>query len=276
MSQVIKATLVKPGSSNNEYEQAVHPVTDADLVYYDENTTVKEKIEQLAEEMEGMTYEKISINTFTATPSYVEKGNIITSIKFNFEFNRVPKTIQLKVGNNTYEISNTAESYTVSGLSIKTTTACVLTVYDNKNGYATKTINVAERRRYFYGVAESFTKLTDLTANILTSKDGSYTVNAGTGKHIYYCCPINSVNDNTVFNVGGFEGGFTLKGLTDLTTTYDNGTFNVSNNGTVKAVSGSNIKNTDSTSGSTYSTTQSYAIYESDNTGLGNITFKVS
>lgn len=276
MAIIEKSTLAKP--SNLGEEKYVYPITSADCVLYDEEThqTVKDKLDELVEEMEGMTYEPMAIKSFIASPSYVEKGNIIKSITFTFEFNRLPKSITLKVGGNTYEITNTLESYTVNGLNIKSTTQCTITVYDNKNGYATKTISMAERRRYFYGVASSFSKLTDLGNIISALKEMSLTVNADGNKHIYFCCPINSINDRTVFNVGGFEGGFTLLGLTNLNTIYNGSSLAVSNDGVIKTLSSGNITNTDSASGSNYNTTQTYAIYESDNAGLGNITFKVS
>lgn len=51
-----------------------------------------------------MTYEPIAIRSFIASPLYAEKGNIIKSITFIFEFNRLLESITLKVDSNTYVI----------------------------------------------------------------------------------------------------------------------------------------------------------------------------
>lgn len=60
---------------------------------------------------------------------------------------------------------------------------------------------------------ELFHHLVNLTiCNIISaSKEMSLTVSTD-DKHIYFCYPINSINDRIVFNVGGFEGGSTLLG----------------------------------------------------------------
>jgi hypothetical protein len=277
MSTVIKATLARTSSKDETNDEYVYPVTTADLVYYDldNKVTVQDKINELFEEMDGMTYEAIDATTYTVSPSYVEHGDVVSTLKFAFTFNRVPSEIKIKISSTIYNITPTLESATIK-YTIKEATACVLTAFDNKNRYCTKTINIALRRRYFYGAATSFSKLTDLSYSVLASKSTSLTVNATSGKHIYYCCPISSINDVTTFNVGGFEGGFTLKGITKLTTTFSNNTFSLSNDGIISNLSSANFKNTSATSGDTYVTTQTYAVYESDNTGLGNTTFKVS
>lgn len=289
MAFIEKSIIAKPIQDDGAIRY-LYPITSADCVYYDDSNTITikdklselnsnisgfdDKINKLIEDMENMTYEALSIKSFTAVPSYIEKGDIIKSINFEFEFNRVPRVIQIKIGSDTHDVNNMAQDYTADSLDIKSSTKCTITVYDNKSGYASKDININLRRRYFYGTATKFTNLLSLKNVVSETKNLELEVNAHNGTYIYFCCPIESITDKTTFNVGGFEGGFSLVGLTELKTTY-NTSFNVSNDGIVKSLSDSNIVNTESTSSSNYTTTQTYAIYQSENTGLGDTTFRV-
>ena len=289
MAFIEKSIIAKPVQDDGAIRY-LYPITSADCVYYDDSNTITikdklselnnnisgfdDKINKLIEDMENMTYEALSIKSFTAVPSYIEKGDIIKSINFEFEFNRVPRVIQIKIGSETYDVNNMAQDYTADSLDIKSSTKCTITVYDNKSGYASKDININLRRRYFYGTATKFTNLLSFKNVVSETKNLELEVNAHNGTYIYFCCPIESINDKTTFNVGGFEGGFSLVGLTELKTTY-NTSFNVSNDGIIKSLSDSNIINSESISSSNYTTTQTYAIYQSENTGLGDTTFRV-
>ena len=81
-----------------------------------------------------------------------------------------------------------------------------------------------------------------LTKTLQASKAKTFTVNAGTGKHIYYIIPTRY--GTPVFKVGGFEGGFAKLGTVNFT--------NASN----------------------YA--ENYDVYKSSNDNLGNTTVVVS
>lgn len=272
MAIIEKSTLSKPSDGNGP--KYVFPETTADLVYIDDELqeTVADRLKAISEEMENMTYEPISISSFTATPSYVENGGVIKSIKFDFSFNRMPSSISLKIADKTYNVDNSVETYTVTGLSINNTVNCELTIYD-KRGYSTKTISIQKRYRYYYGALASFSKLTDLKYNLAASRAMTIGVTANTGQNIYFCIPINTVNDIPTFEVGGFQGGFTLVGYTYLkSTSNDTATPSVSNDGSIVAANAGNIKNGVSSN----VTTQTYAVYKSDNAGLGSTQIKIA
>lgn len=276
MPTIEKSTLAKP--SDGKGPRYVFPKTTADLVYVDDemDETVADRLNAIAEEMENMTYEPIAISSFIANPSYVENGGIITSIKFDFSFNRMPSSISLKIADKTYTVDKSAETYTVSGLSIKGTVNVELTIYD-KRGYATKTLAIQKRYRYFYGAAASFGKLTDLKYNLAASRAMTIGVQANAGQNIFFCMPINNVNDVPTFEVGGFQGGFTLLGYTYLKSTSNNASVpSVSNDGSIVSATAGNIKNNESANGSVINATQTYAVYKSDNTGLGSTQIKIS
>jgi len=257
-------------------EQKLNINENGDDIVEEKLNAVENEIKKLKEEMENMTFEALSIKSFKANPSYVELGNKIKSITFNFEFNRLPKSIQIKIASNSYEVNNSSSSITISDLDIKSNTVCSLIAYDNKNNCVTSEININVNRRYFYGAAAKFNTLLDLTSVIKNSKNMELSVNAGDGEYVYFCCPINKVNDKVTFNVGGFEGGFVLAGLTYMDTTYNNSGFTINNTGNLLPLTEENIKFSNATNKEEYTTTQTYAVYKSENVGLGNISFKVS
>ena len=282
MPIIEKSILAKPTDEGLTY---IFPKTSADCVYYDEENeiTIKDKLEEcneavnkLREEMGGMTYESLSIKSFTCNPSYVEYGDIIKSIEFDFEFNRVPKLITIKIGKEVYEIENTKTNITLDNLDIKSSTQCTLTVYDKNDTYNSKTVNINLNRRYYYGVSKVINTLHGLTSIVKNTKTMNINVNAGNEEYIYFACPINNITDETTFNVGGFVGGFELIGLVYIDTVCNDSGFGI--NSTIGLVSAdeSNIINTSSTNDGEYITKQTYALYRSENIGLGNTIINIS
>ena len=102
------------------------------------------------------------------------------------------------------------------------------------------------------------------------------TVNAGAEQYIYFVCPINNINDRVTFSVDGFIGGFELIGLTQVDTICDESGFQVNSNGKLLPNIVSNIINSDTSSTDTFTTKQTYALYRSENIGLGYTTIKIS
>ena len=81
-----------------------------------------------------------------------------------------------------------------------------------------------------------------LTKTLQSGRSRTFTVNAAAGQYIWYACPAGY--GTPVFNVGGFDGGF------------------------------SKVATLDYTNPSGY--TESYQVWRSDNAGLGQTTVKVS
>ena len=158
-----------------------------------------------------LLYTAPSINSFTSVPSvreYEIGSTIIAPITFNWSLNKavVNQTIS-DIGN--IPVGTFTAQYNTSITSNKTFT---LTVSDNKNKTATRSITFSFMYPKYYGaVVEPDIYDNDFILNLsgyklASSKNGTFNVNAGTNEYIYFCIPIKW--GTPTFNVGGFDGGF--------------------------------------------------------------------
>ena len=158
-----------------------------------------------------LLYTAPSINSFTSVPSvreYEIGSTIIAPITFNWSLNKavVNQTIS-DIGN--IPVGTFAAQYNTSITSNKTFT---LTVSDNKNKTATRSITFSFMYPKYYGaVVEPDIYDNDFILNLsgyklASSKNGTFNVNAGTNEYIYFCIPTKW--GTPTFNVGGFDGGF--------------------------------------------------------------------
>ena len=158
-----------------------------------------------------LLYTAPSINSFTSVPSvreYEIGSTIIAPIAFNWSLNKtvVNQTIS-DIGN--IPVGTFTAQYNTSITSNKTFT---LTVSDNKNKTATRSITFSFMYPKYYGaVVEPDVYDNDFILNLsgyklASSKNGTFNVNAGTNEYIYFCIPTKW--GTPTFNVGGFDGGF--------------------------------------------------------------------
>lgn len=211
---------------------------------------LSDRIDDLEDEIDDLKYVPISINSFSLSPATVEKGSTVQTLNFSYSFNKTPTTLKLGTENLTPSGTSTQKTE----LSVTSDTTYTLTAtdsgsYSNPAASASKTATLHFYDKIHYGVAEvpsayndSFL-LTGLSNHDLASGKGKiFTVNATSGKYIFFALPTAMGTPN--FNVGGFDGGFT------------------------KAAEFSH------TNASGYATT--YAVYKSDNAGLGSTKVTVS
>jgi len=285
MAIIAKAAIAK---KDGEF---IHPETCANAVWYDEEKgiTVKQKIDEILEEMSEMVREPTKITAFTGSSISLEKGGQITSITFNYSFNREPKEIELKIGDNTYypDITGLQGTYKANGLNIRDNTTCHLTIKDNKNNTTTSNKNINVMSRILYGTAENFESFIKPIANnpdsisqLKPNREMTLTIYADEGNYIYFCYPLKDKNDVATFIYDNFPAGFNLIGVVDITISYNkkNGSFNYSNN-KIKEITNDNredkdklgdvsiINKTDENS-TNITTTLTYAVYRSDYPGL--------
>lgn len=158
-----------------------------------------------------LLYTAPSIISFTSVPSvreYEIGSVIIAPVTFNWSLNKtvVNQTIS-DIGN--IPVGTFTAKYNTSIASNKTFT---LTVSDNKNNTATKSITFSFLYPKYYGaVVEPDVYDNDFILNLsgyklASSRNGTFNVNAGTNEYIYFCIPIKW--GTPTFNVGGVDGGF--------------------------------------------------------------------
>ena len=158
-----------------------------------------------------LLYTAPSIISFTSVPSvreYEIGSVIIAPIIFNWSLNKtVVSQVVSDIGN--IPVGTFTTKYNTSINSNKTFT---LTVSDNKNNTATRSITFSFMYPKYYGaVVEPDIYDNDFILNLsgyklASSKNGTFNVNAGTNEYIYFCIPTKW--GTPTFNVGGFDGGF--------------------------------------------------------------------
>lgn len=196
--------------------------------------SVKDALDQLL-------YKTPQINSFTNNVGTVEMGSTVTNVTLSWSTNKTPTSLTLdgKV------VTATDTSKVLSGQSIKSNKSWTLKMTDEKGATAQKSTSISFLNGVYYGVGTVTDSagvnnafIQGLTKTLANSKAKTFTVNAGAGQYIYYCVPARF---GTVgFNVGGFDGGFTLLATVDYTNP------------------------------SGYE--ESYRVYKSDNANLGNTT----
>ena len=217
----------------------------AENVKYGEDSNVDVALDDIYAKLGDLMYTPISITSFTNNKNTQEMGSIVTDVVLNWNYNKTPKTLMLD--SETLDVS--LKTKTLSGQSIKTNKTFTLKATDERDAVATKTTAITFLNGVYYGIGDNLqiSGITDqfilgLTKTLQSSKAKTFTVNAGTGKHIYYIIPTRY--GTPVFKVGGFEGGFEKLGTVNFTNS------------------------------SSYA--ENYDVYKSSNAGLGNTTVVVS
>lgn len=189
-------------------------------------------------------YVPIAITSFTNNKNTVEMGTKITDVILNWALNKDPKTMTI---NDESITPLTARTKTYSGQNITTNKTFTLKVTDEKDASATKTTSITFVNGVYWGAKAAPSGAYDsafilgLTKGLQGSKGKTFTVNAAAEQHIFYALP--SRYGSCVFNVGGFDGGFTKVS-------------------TIEFTNASGYK-------------ENYDIYKSVNAGLGNTTVTV-
>ena len=197
----------------------------------------------VGEALDALLYKKIEITAFSNNVNTVEMGRTITSVTFNWNYNKQPKKLELDAQN----LDVSLKSTTLSDLSITSNKSWTLKATDEKDAVATRTTGVSFLNGMYTGVGtveadgvnNDFIK--SLSKTLTGSKAKTFTVNAAGGQYIYYAIPARF--GTPTFKVGGFEGGFEL------------------------------LKTFEFTNASGYA--ESYVVYRSSNAGLGNTTVEV-
>lgn len=190
----------------------------AENVKYGEDSNVDVALDDIYAKLGDLMYTPISITFFTNNKNTVEMGSTITDVTLNWNYNKTPETLSLD--GSTLDVS--LKTKTLSGQSIKANKTFTLKATDERDAVATKTTAITFLNGVYYGIGDNLqiSGITDqfilgLTKTLQSSKAKTFTVNAGTGKHIYYIIPTRY--GTPVFKVGGFEGGFGKLGTVNFT-----------------------------------------------------------
>lgn len=203
--------------------------------------TLEEAVQEIIDEM---NYKAIDITGLSNSAAGThELGTEITGYTLNWSLNKEPASQTL----DGVSIAADVRSVTESGLSITGSKTITLKATDERGATDTASSSISFLNGVYYGVLEDGAAIDSaavlaLTRKLQSSKAVTFTANAGATQRIAFALPARY--GEPVFNVGGFEGGFSLAS-----------TFQFTN-------------------ASGY--TETYDVYLSDNVNLGSTTVKVS
>lgn len=209
-------------------------------------------------------YKAIAVNSLTLNKDAVYAiGTAVTGLDAAWVLNKTPaeqtitvpeyavtiENIGADVRSTTELAGNAATQWNGVKTQEKTsgTLTVVLTVKDDRGASASGTASIQWLNGVYTGAAAAPATIDSafirtLTKTLQSYKARTFTVNAPAGQYIWYACPAGY--GAPVFNVGGFDGGF------------------------------SKVATFDFTNSSGY--TDEYHVWRSDNAGLGSTTVKVS
>lgn len=192
-----------------------------------------------------LQYIPIEILAFSNNIGVAEKGSTLNELTLKWQLNKEPETILMN-GQVRADLK-TLRSLTLKDMALTADKTFMLQVTDEKGKTAQKNTSVVFRNGVYYGVSEipeevNNTFILSLSRSLQGSRTKTFSTTSTEDQYIWYAFP--SRYGTPVFNVGGFDGGFT------------------------KAASIS------FTNASGY--TEEYAVYRSDNSNLGTKTIKVT
>lgn len=192
-----------------------------------------------------LQYIPIEILAFSNNIGVAEKGSTLNELTLKWQLNKEPETILMN-GQVRADLK-TLRSLTLKDMALTADKTFMLQVTDEKGKTAQKNTSVVFQNGVYYGVSEipeevNNTFILSLSRSLQGSRTKTFSTISTEDQYIWYAFP--SRYGTPVFNVGGFDGGFT------------------------KAASIS------FTNASGY--TEEYAVYRSDNSNLGTKTIKVT
>lgn len=199
---------------------------------------VGEAVGELKEDLDSLLADvnalhPLTITAFSVFPSLAEKGSTVSAQSFSYSVNRAGAAVTLEGAEVSGGTASRADVLTEDRLY---TLRAVLGV-----AVQNKTAKISFVAPVYYGVGVEF-EISAMTCKLQTSRSMSFTVSAGAGRYILLALPV--ALGVPTFKVGGFEGGFELVDMRELT--------NASGH------------------------TESYRLYRSTNAGLGSTTVSVT
>jgi hypothetical protein len=225
--------------ANNYYHPATHP---ADIIVQDSEHRFVTDTQ--INKWDSQMSEYLSIKEFNISPTIAEVGTTINNVDLSWETTITPDAISLD--NNIGSLPPDQINYQYSG-SINTTSTFALTV-SNANTIHTATATLNFVSPIYIGASiqpselNSTFILTNLQKIITDDIFNSYHVSAASDEYIWIVYP-NGFGSIDI-SVGGISGGFVDLDIINLTNEYGH--------------------------------TRQYRVFASNQTGLGNTTFKLS
>ena len=206
---------------------------------------IKKDVTSLKEEIANIRYTPIEILSFSNNVNIAELGSTVNEISLTWKLNKIPRSATLNNVSVSGELK-ADQSVTIIDAALTTDSIFTLAVTDEKNKTVQKKSSIAFYNGVYYGCAIIPTKLDSvfvrgLNKSLQKDQVKTFTVNSGVNQYVWYALPTRY--GEAVFNVGGFDGGFTK--ISEISFENSSGY------------------------------TEEYAVYRSDYSNLGKKTVKV-
>lgn len=180
---------------------------------------LQKSIDDLREEMDGMTFIPLSISSFECEPKLAEIGSTINTVDFTWTIGGTPVLIKINSENIPLGTSQT----TLSNLGLEEDKEFTLYAEDRKANSVSAVTQLLFVNKVFHGVQEipseyNTSFINKLVGQLQINKEGVIDVTANENQYIYYALP-KSYGD-CVFTSGGFSGGFTKVDTISYTNGY--------------------------------------------------------
>lgn len=202
----------------------------------------EQEIEAINRRIDDLHYEAIAFTSAPAcSPAIAELGRHVQSVTITWKLNKTPRTLTV----DGQQADTSLSQKTLAGLDITAARTFTVIATDEREAEARRDAAISFCNSLYYGVDGPEAVQVDLdafTTRTQAARAITFSVNAGAGEHIFFALPKRYGTPS--FNVGGFDGGFSLQ------SEYEH------------------------TNASGYKET--YLLYRSDNAALGQTTVKVS
>ncbi len=175
-----------------------------DLITADKLNRIEAAIYEHTQMLDELLYKAITINNFSISKSTAELGEKLIGLILNWSYNKTPTYQKL----DNVLIDTELRKYTIEK-EISSNTSFKLEVSDGKTT-VNKTTSINFYNGRYYGVSNSETYDSDfilsLNKTLTNSRACNFTVNCGPGQYIFFAIPTRF--GTPTFTVGGFSGGF--------------------------------------------------------------------
>lgn len=175
-----------------------------DLITADKLNKIEATIYEHTQMLDELLYKAITINNFSISKSTAELGEKLIGLILNWSYNKTPTYQKL----DNVLIDTELRKYTIEK-EISSNTSFKLEVSDGKTT-VNKTTSINFYNGRYYGVSNSETYDSDfilsLNKTLTNSRACNFTVNCGPGQYIFFAIPTRF--GTPTFTVGGFSGGF--------------------------------------------------------------------
>lgn len=178
---------------------------------------LKNDVTTLQQQVADLLYVPIDITKFTHNAGTVEMGSVVEELTLSWELNKVP--VSQTVEGEAVDVA--ARSKTLTGLNMSANRTFTMTATDEREKTDSATTTVNFLNGIYYGAAAAPETLDSafilaLQSKVLSGSRGrTIDVTAAEGQHIWYALPARL--GTCRFTVGGFEGGFDLAATMDFT-----------------------------------------------------------